>query len=697
MFNTLFLVAMLQAGASVPPALTDNSSGGGSEIVSNSVGRPIPVIEVISSRQDVGYSTDSSLSVLTADDIQAASPHHPNELFDRIPGVWVSTGSGQEHLTAIRSPVVTGSGACGAYMVLEDQVPTRPAGFCNVNQLFEVNLLQAERVDVLRGPGTVTYGSNALHGSISIFTPGPGSNPGQDFAVEYGSFDYLRAQTALSGGDVALQANYTDAGSFRDDEHYRQALINFQMSHNVGQFSGRTSMAYAMLDQDTAGYILGKNAYKNDALRTENLNPEAFRKAWAYRLSSRWEFRADGGTQFELIPYVRSSSMDFLQHFLPGKPLEENAQDSAGVLFTWLISEDLTAGFDLEWANGSLVEFQQDPLEEGSDFLKETRPQGYHYDYSVRAINTAGWVQWQHQLKQDWQITAGLRAEYLHYNYNNHMLDGNSRDNGTTCGYGGCLYTRPSDRSDGFTNLAPELGLNYELDQQNALYLRAARGFRAPQATELYRLQKGQKVADLQPETLDSLEVGWKHSSAALRWQLALYGMRKHHYIFRDADGYNISDGKTRDIGIEAEFGWQLSDRLLLTGNVSWARHQYDFDRDLGGSEIIYKGNEIDTAPPWLGALQLNWQPVEPIDLRAEWVYQGSYFIDAANEHSYPGHNLFNLKGRYDLGVSGHSLAVRITNVLDTHYAARADYAFGNYRYFPGAGRSYSVQWQYRH
>jgi len=675
----------------------DNSSKAGSEIASNLTQAPIPVIEVISRRQEIGYATNSSLSELTAADIQAEGLHHPNELFDRIPGVWISSGSGQEHLAAIRSSVVTGSGACGAYMVLEDQVPTRPAGFCNVNQLFEVNLLQAERVDVLRGPGTVTYGSNALHGAISIFTPGPDSDPIQQVGIEYGSFDYVRAQAALSGRKAAIQANYTDAGSFRVDEHYRHALVNFQMSHEVGKVTGRTSMAYAMLDQDTAGYILGKNSYKNNMMRIINLNPEAFRKAWAFRLSSRWEYTSNSGSVFEFIPYFRSSSMDFLQHFLPGKPLEENAQDSVGVLFTWSVSEALSAGIDLEWADGSLVEFQQDPLEEGSNFLQETRPQGYHYDYSVRALNAASWIQWQNQLNQRWQLTVGLRTEYLHYDYGNHMLDGNTRDDGATCGFGGCLYTRPASGSDNFTNLAPELGLKFELNQQNLLYLRAARGFRAPQATELYRLQKGQTVADLQPETLDSLELGWKHSTGRFQWQLALYGMRKQHYIFRDADGFNISNGKTRDFGIEADINWQITDQLMLSGNVSLANHEYDFDRDLGGSEIIYKGNKIDTAPPWLGAVRLNWQPSQTINLETEWVYQGAYYIDASNDHRYPGHNLFNLKGRLDIGESGHNLALRINNILDTRYAARADYAFGNYRYFPGAGRSFSVRWQYRY
>ena len=114
------------------------------------------------------------------------------------------------------------------------------------------------------------------------------------------------------------------------------------------------------------------------------------------------------------------------------------------------------------------------------------------------------------------------------------------------------------------------------------------------------------------------------------------------------------------------------------------------------GGEIILKGNEIDTAPPWLGGLRLNWQQNENQAVEAEWVYQGGYFIDAANAHSYPGHSLLNLRGWVAIADSGHRVSLRLTNLLDDRYAERADYAFGNYRYFPGAGRRISIEWQFR-
>lgn len=696
MVTALFLLVFLQT----PVAETSPSETKPEEkFVSNPVEanlEQLPTIVVRSQRLSLNSAIDSSLSMLTEKDMRAVAPKHPIEIFNRVPGAWISAGSGQEHLTAVRSPVLTGAGACGAFMVLEDDVPTRPSGFCNVNQLFEVNVRQADRIDVIRGPGTVTYGSNALHGVINVMTPGHAGVPFSEFALEAGTDDYYRGSLAMSGSNSALQASYTDSGSFRDDEGFRHGLFNLQMEHSTTRSSGRTSFAYANLDQDTAGYILGKNSYKNEVLRTKNLNPDAFRKAWAARLSSRWNRLTDNGSDLEFIPYLRSSRMDFLQHFLPGTPLEENGQDSAGLLFSWTNSESLSAGIDAERADGELVQFQESAIESGSDFLKETRPQGFHYDYQVSALTLAAWTQWQGQLRENLELTAGLRAEYLRYDYNNRMLDGNTRDDGTECGYGGCLYTRPADRTDNFTNLSPELGLSYDLDERRAIYARYARGYRAPQATELYRLQRGQTVADLDSESLDSLELGIKGFSDRWSYEFIAFVMYKNNFIFRDANGFNISDGKTRHGGLESSLAWQATDAFRISANLSWARHEYDFNRDLGRGEIILKGNEVDTAPPWLGAIRMLWQPDNRRAIEAEWIYQGGYYLDAANVHRYSGHRLLNLRGWMQIADSRHSLSLRLTNLLDVRYAERGDYAFGNYRYFPGAGRRVSLEWTYR-
>ena len=81
----------------------------------------------------------SNISVLTAEKLAAINHTHINEAMQRIAGVWVSRGNGQEHLTALRSPVLTGAGACGAFLMAQDGIPLRASGFCNVNELFDAH------------------------------------------------------------------------------------------------------------------------------------------------------------------------------------------------------------------------------------------------------------------------------------------------------------------------------------------------------------------------------------------------------------------------------------------------------------------------------------------------------------------------------------------------------------------------------
>lgn len=93
-------------------------------------------------REQSELAHSGNIGLLDGALIDSVLHQHVHQLMTRVAGVWVSRGSGQEHLTAIRSPVLTGPGSCGAFLFLENGVPIRPAGFCNVNQLFEIDTEQ---------------------------------------------------------------------------------------------------------------------------------------------------------------------------------------------------------------------------------------------------------------------------------------------------------------------------------------------------------------------------------------------------------------------------------------------------------------------------------------------------------------------------------------------------------------------------
>jgi outer membrane receptor protein involved in Fe transport len=73
-----------------------------------------------------------------------------------------------------------------------------------------------------------------------------------------------------------------------------------------------------------------------------------------------------------------------------------------------------------------------------------------------------------------------------------------------------------------------------------------------------------------------------------------------------------------------------------------------------------------------------------------EGVWQGAYAIDAANTRRYGGNGLWHAR----LGAAlddDWRLSLRLMNLADRRYAERVDFAFGEERSFPGAGRSVFV------
>ena len=371
--------------------------------------------------------------------------------------------------------------------------------------------------------------------------------------------------------------------------------------------------------------------------------------------------------------------MVFLQHFLPGQPTETNEQTSGGAL----LSQGFAAGAwsgrfgaQLEAMQGSLLEIQDRPTT-GSAFLVATRPAGRHYDYGVDSIMAAGFYDLSGTLAEGLRLLHSLRLEHLGYDYENRHLTGNSRDDGSACGFGGCLYTRPASRDDDFTEVAGRLGLERDLGIRRTGYLMLSTGFRPPQATELYRLQRGQAVADLDSERLLSVEAGLKGGT----WSLSAFSERTRDFIFRDASGFNVSDGKTKSLGLEFSGDWQWNGHTLSLA-VSYASHKYDFTRAAGRGELIADGNMMDSAPRWLTNARWRYQPGEHWYSEFELNQVGEHYVNAANTAKYEGHVVLNWRGGYRL-TRRIDLFARVINLLDERYADRADYAFGSHRYFP--------------
>src|SRR5690606_16076846 len=114
----------------------------------------------------------------------------------------------------------------------------------------------------------------------------------------------------------------------------------------------------------------------------------------------------------------------------------------------------------------------------------------------------------------------------------------------------------------------------------------------------------------------------------------------------------------------------------------TYARHEYAFNYQPADGEQFRDGDDVDTAPRWLGSAIARWNPSAESTFELEYAHTGAYFLDARNTQRYPGHDLLNL--RWQQRFDDFDLRVRVNNLLDEEYAERADFAFGEHRYFPG-------------
>ena len=294
----------------------------------------------------------------------------------------------------------------------------------------ELEAISGDTVERFKGTATLsdTVGRHGLWSGVSL-------------ASEAG----YRAATGLDQQKATLRHDYDGAGI------------------DIG-----TVFSAANLNQETGGFVIGPDAYADPVLRRANANPEAFRDAKSFRLSSRIDVETGDASTLSVTPFARWTDQSFLLHFFPSKALEENSHWSLGAQTAFYAGErgalSFIAGFDWEYTEGSLREVQSIPT-------IGTFTNGVHYDYDVAALAASPFVQASVSLTDRLKAVLAARLDWTRYNY----------DNRTGTGAVG-RFLRPADAIDDFLTASPKASLLYEV-ADGVLRASYARGARPPQAT----------------------------------------------------------------------------------------------------------------------------------------------------------------------------------------------------------------------
>ncbi|MCG2419653.1 TonB-dependent receptor [Aequorivita sp. F47161] len=645
------------------------------------------------SRRDI----PGAISVLSATTIENTKTVELEQLVNQVPGVFMSAStvaSNEEHMMAVRSPITTKA----LFLYLEDGLPIRPTAVFNHNALLEMNGTSFQRIEVLKGPSSSIYGSDAIGGSFNFITKSPSRDFRSSVGFEINDMGLKRYELEMSqftnedfgfyfGGHYVERKNGPMAHS-----DYEKFALTFKTVHHLSNTTTWTNVIDLIDYRSDSNGDLSTEDYKNGNYESDQTFTERVAKSFRFRstLSKTWSSKNKTNLNFifrnnELgqIPFYRITQFK-KDGQLTGKAIGEINSDKFRSI-VGLIQHKL----NFDFKKSSLIlgasldytpqEYIANPIdiivdtETGQNLDYQLNPGKFILNYTADISNYAGYLQYEISPIPALKITTALRYDKFEYNYNN-LIE-------TSAG--------AKDTYSTYNHFSPKLGVNYNFSSTLGTYTSYSNGFTPPQASDLYRnnfVETGGNIFELKPSTYHNFEVGgYYQPSFKFKFDLSLYLLNGENTLvsLRDESDnfFNANIGSTQSMGIEYGFKYQFLPQFSIAHNGSFASHRYIDFFDRG---VDYSHTEMAAAPKILGQSRLNYTPtyLNELTIGLEYELVGGYKTSfegqaVTNENlpttaTYPGHHVFNLSALYrtkKIELWGHLL-----NVFDTLYAVRSSY-----------------------
>ncbi|KAF0094054.1 MAG: TonB-dependent receptor [Puniceicoccaceae bacterium 5H] len=624
---------------------------------------------------------------------EVKQPSWVGELLNTLPGVYMVQLRGPIDAPSVRLPVSYDN----TELYLQDNVPLQsPIRFNHAAFAYSGAMTSLGGVEVLKGPGTALHGSDAFAAVINVKSLEPTQAFSGNFRTTVGEYGLLEARGEVSDGIGANQA-YRVAFSTAQENGWRemtgwwrqQAIVRHRWQGDDTEVN--TILLGTDFDSEMAGTHTPESYAedpRDDALDPAVPRDQAHEKAQYLRLSSEVTHRFSPVFSLQVTPYARWIDNTYMITWEPATlPLVEDETGTFGLLSRlyadWGEDSQTVLGVDGELTDFATATVQNLPTVE---VWGEVYPQGPHYDYGVDYRNYAPYVQHTQAIAEGLVLVLGLRYEHARYAYDNHLSSG-AQD----------AFYRPADREDDFEAVNPKLGLNWEFARQQHLFGRYAHGFRIPMAASLYELSSAQTDFRLEPEQIDSYELGYKGALGDDVYLTAsAYNMRSHDGltgVTTPAGEITANGGEREYRGVELQLAWRLRDNLTATLAGALQDAEILQDQPDGADPRGVNGKTPHYQPERLAHLDVRWWPAFAhrrlrVDLGLQ--YLGPWWIDDQNTRQTPEEYIANLRLAYDLDEAW-TVTAKLLNALDRDYAAAAhDSGYGP-RYRPGNPRTLSV------
>ena len=509
----------------------------------------LPEITVTGTREgELLSETPATVGIVKDQILRETRPTHPKEILNQVPGVWVSNLSGEGHSTSIRQPLTTSA----VYLYLEDGIPTRSTGFFNHNALYEINVPQSGGMEVMKGPGSALYGSDAIGGTINVLTRTPPRRAEFELSGEAGSYGWGRILVGGGNahGDDAWRAslNLTRTDGWQDNAGYDRQTGTARWDRALGDDALlKTVLSFSRVDQQHVGKL---SADELNATPRANNVPFSYRQVDAFRLSTAYE-KETANLLLSMTPYFRDNSMEILPNWSVGYDPSQYVTKNQSFGFLSKFRRDfepmrarIIVGLDVDYSPGSRDEdsIRLDKRVNaygGTTYSLNAAAPVQIYDYDVTFRGISPYVHGEASLTDKLRLNAGLRYDDMQYDYENKFSNGVA---GATQGAAGAFpgsgwYGHVASTKVGYSHWGPKLGATYAFSDTLNGFAAYSNSFRTPSEGQVFRgsrestAVKAQAAAEsllhLKPVIVDNLELGLRGKSGTIRYEASVYHMTK--------------------------------------------------------------------------------------------------------------------------------------------------------------------------
>jgi vitamin B12 transporter len=224
----------------------------------------------------------SSVTVLSAEQIEQSAKRSVISLFDQVPGVYTTEAGGFGGSTTVR---LRGADTDQTLVLLDGVRVNDPGSAAGDFDFSTLLLTDIERIEIVRGPQSALWGSDAIGGVVNILSRDGEGPLAARASVEAGSFDTVRAGVGVSAGDDRV--NYSVSGSYLYTDGFSRVDENLGASEKdgtrtytiTGKAGARVNDHYRVT---FAGSFAGATAETDPSLSSVNGDGDAESKRRVY-------------------------------------------------------------------------------------------------------------------------------------------------------------------------------------------------------------------------------------------------------------------------------------------------------------------------------------------------------------------------------------------------------------------------------